>query len=95
MAHPVVMMRRVMIDQLKHSYSPDFSFVEDWELWSRLILFGKAANIPETLLNYRVHPQSTNHQYAALQKDSKQQLLKRIFLEMGLPFKHAVTIENP
>jgi glycosyltransferase involved in cell wall biosynthesis len=94
-AHPSVMIRREMMDQLMQRYSPNFPFVEDWELWSRLILVGKAANIPKVLLHYRIHSQSSNHRSAALQKDSKQQLLARMFQEIGLPFKPAIIIESP
>ena len=41
-------------------FDPGFRFVEDWELWMRLLHAGvEFAACPEPLLQYRLHPTST------------------------------------
>ena len=54
-AHPAVMMRRDAV--LKAGgYSKAFSAAEDYDLWLRMSDLGYAiANLPQPLLNYRVH----------------------------------------
>lgn len=54
MCHPSMLTRSCCLKS--HKYSPDFSHVEDYELWTRLVSSGfKFGNIPKSLLKYRVH----------------------------------------
>ncbi len=54
LTHPSIMMRREII--LKEGgYDPEWVNTEDYNLYSRIIRKYKLANIPEPLLNYRVH----------------------------------------
>jgi hypothetical protein len=53
LAHPTVMMRREAIDT-RHAYSTEYPKNEDYELFMRLSLSERLANIPEPLLLYRV-----------------------------------------
>lgn len=53
-AHPTVMIRKSSIEKYKITYSVDFKYAQDFELWSRLALQGcKFYNLPEVLLHYR------------------------------------------
>lgn len=36
----------------------DIPLVEDYDLWSRMILLGRAVNLPSILSHYRIHPNS-------------------------------------
>ncbi|MBI1248247.1 glycosyltransferase [bacterium] len=55
MAHPVVMFRREAV-LAQGGYQKEI-LIEDYDLWCRLIRSGaKFANLPEPLLQYRVHP---------------------------------------
>jgi glycosyltransferase involved in cell wall biosynthesis len=54
--HPAVMLRRETLTQHSLAYSPEFREAEDYELWARLAEHGTLANLPEVLLEYRVHP---------------------------------------
>lgn len=94
-AHQSVMIRRSAMDLLTYKYSSDFPFVEDWELWARVVSVGKAANISEVLIQYRIHSTSSSHLHASIQKDSKYRLLERMFLEIGLPFRPEFILERP
>jgi glycosyltransferase involved in cell wall biosynthesis len=56
-AHPSVMMRKDVVE--KFLYSSNQKGAEDWDLWMRILASGyRIVKIPETLLQYRVHPAS-------------------------------------
>jgi glycosyltransferase involved in cell wall biosynthesis len=59
MVHPAVMFRREALNDIG-GYRPEYQFVEDVDLFLRLAQHGRLANLEETLLDYRVHPTSTN-----------------------------------
>jgi len=50
-AHPAVMVRRSVMQP----YGLDFQHAEDYELWTRLSESTRFHNLPEALLEYRVH----------------------------------------
>ena len=54
MAHPTIMMRREVVD-MGYRYDETLKMSEDLDLWLRLMNDSyKLANIPDTVLNYRV-----------------------------------------
>ena len=54
-AHPSVMMRKQILAELPVVYNVSKEPAEDYDLWVRLLSFGKLHNLQEVLLNYRVH----------------------------------------
>jgi glycosyltransferase involved in cell wall biosynthesis len=52
-AHPTVMLRRSALQGM--GYDPQYAHAEDYELWTRLAAVTATANIPEVLLQYRMH----------------------------------------
>lgn len=65
-AHPVVMMRREVLDTNDISYDSQFKYAQDFDLWERLYSITQFANIPEILLYYRI---SGNQVTSAKAKD--------------------------
>ena len=57
-AHPTVMCRKELLNKHGLRYDGSYYPTEDYELWSRAIEKFSCANIPETLLKYRVHASS-------------------------------------
>lgn len=57
-AHPTVMMRRKVLEEFRLRYDPSAQAVEDFDLWNRLLVHTRGANIPENLLSYRLHESS-------------------------------------
>lgn len=54
LAHPTVMFRRAVFER-GHRYDTKFLVMQDYELWSRLIIAGEViTNVPEYLLWFRV-----------------------------------------
>lgn len=54
-AHPSVMMRKKILDKFNISYNVTREPAEDYDLWVRLLLFGKLHNLQEALLDYRIY----------------------------------------
>lgn len=57
LAHPTIMLNRRLVDD-KDFYYKENVRAEDYELWSRLIMKYRMANINRTLLYYRIHDKS-------------------------------------
>lgn len=55
-AHPTVMMRRSAWAAAGEGYREDFRAAEDIDLWERIAPHTRFANLPDVLLDYRVHP---------------------------------------
>lgn len=66
-AHPVVMMRKSVLDRFNLRYDNDYLHVEDYELWSRLIRYTEFYNIQDILLKYRVHEESVSFVFSEMQ----------------------------
>lgn len=68
LAHATVMMRKDVVMQAG-GYDPKFIHVEDTELWSRLILKTKFANLPEALYIRRLHKNSIMNAHSQFQTE--------------------------
>lgn len=80
-AHPTVMMRRSVLEQLATvPYDPAALDCEDYDLWVRLAGQTRFHNLPEPLLDYRMHPhQVTNRSPQA--RFARVQRLRGVLLE--------------
>ena len=58
--HPTVIFRREALLQCG-GYRAQYNYIEDLDLYVRLLDMGRLANLPDILLRYRQHPQSVNH----------------------------------
>lgn len=53
--HPSVMIRRTIFTEEGLYYDPDYAEAADYELWVRCARDHRLANVPEVLLDYRLH----------------------------------------
>lgn len=53
-AHPSVLIRKSIIDELNIRYNNQYKHAEDYKLWSDLAAYGNFYNFPEVLLKYRI-----------------------------------------
>lgn len=67
MAHPSVMFRKSVFLENNIQYNSEKEPAEDYDLWVRLLQYGKLYNIQDVLLRYRVHNMQTSHLKAAKQ----------------------------
>lgn len=73
--HPSVMLRASTLKQHGVAYDPAF-YVEDYHLWVRLAQFGKFANLPRVLLNYRVRTGSMTSSSSSFRRAEIRPVLK-------------------
>lgn len=69
MLHPTVMLRRGAVCALG-GYRADFPHVEDLDLFLRLAEVGRLANLPDVLLEYRMHLSNVSHQHTIAQSQA-------------------------
>jgi cellulose synthase/poly-beta-1,6-N-acetylglucosamine synthase-like glycosyltransferase len=60
LAHPSVLFRKEVVLRGGGYQCPELAPAEDYELWCRLATLGaRFGNVPEALLRYRIHPESS------------------------------------
>ena len=94
-AHPTVVIRREILVSNQLRYSNEFPYVEDWELFSRVIQLTKFHNIPRPLLKYRIHPSSSSQHHTISQNKSRLNLVRKLFAMRGLPLDENFFLANP
>jgi glycosyltransferase involved in cell wall biosynthesis len=85
-AHPSVMMRKQVLDELSLVYNVLKEPAEDYDLWVRLSEKGSLYNLQEVLLDYRIHNNQVSKKLNAIQKDKVLEIKKMVFdfLELEL-----------
>ena len=66
--HPTVFIRNSILKHYNLKYDILMEYAEDYDLWSRLSTIGKLANLPEVLLQYRIHDNQVSKQKKIKQK---------------------------
>lgn len=78
-AHPSVMMRKLILDEYAIEYDLSKETAEDYDMWVRLASKGNFHNLQEVLLKYRVHSTQISQKKSIQQKkvslDAKLDLL--------------------
>ncbi|MGN6545821.1 MAG: glycosyltransferase family 2 protein [Aureliella sp.] len=81
--HPTTLIRASALSAIG-GYRSEYEWVEDHDLWLRLALRGRLANLPEVVLCYRLHAGSICWQRAATQRQRMNQLLTEAHALRGL-----------
>ncbi len=81
--HPSVMIRRETLVRHRLQYDEEH-YAEDYGLWVNISAFAQLANIPHTLLHYRLHGASYTRKYRALQIQSVRKIHQDCFRTIGL-----------
>jgi hypothetical protein len=85
LAHPVVMLRRAVLEAHHLRYNPALRRAQDYELWLRAADVTGIASLPEVLLHYRVGEAQSTAQHRAEQLaatlHSQQAHLKRLGID--------------
>jgi glycosyltransferase involved in cell wall biosynthesis len=81
--HPTVMMRRAPLVGVG-GYATDCPVVEDQDLWLRLAMKGRLANLPEPLIRYRVHAGNMSFTGAEAAGRRLAEVLRRAHHDRGL-----------
>ena len=96
--HPTVMLRKSVIDELGWYGSPAIAgreeySTEDYDLWCRAIGHTQIHNLPEVLLDYRIH--ADNHSLGSSRRrgasqESRPDSTQYIQKSLGMDVSHAV-----
>ncbi len=89
LAHPAVMIRRALLVQFG-GYDPLLAPADDLGLWARLMMHTHMANLPDSLMRYRVHPSSLSRRKATIQRDNTLLIRQRLaadLLQRDLPLE--------
>lgn len=87
--HPTLMVRRTALERVG-CYRKFAEFTEDLDLYLRLSFDGPLANLPEPLLRYRVHFQSTNFTKLGQKARVKEAVMRAACLQRSVPFQSSM-----
>jgi glycosyltransferase involved in cell wall biosynthesis len=76
--HPTVMMRRSIIERNELFYDVDLEPSEDYDLWVRILKYGKIINLPEVLLQYRLHSFQVSNTRHKLQEEQAKKVRRKL-----------------
>lgn len=81
--HPVAMFRKSVLLEIG-GYDEAMVASSDLDLWLRMGEVGKLANLPETLLRYRLNKRSISHRKQTNQRDHAQEACERAWKRRGI-----------
>ena len=82
--HPTVMMRRNIIENEHYRYDNKYDKVEDFELWTRILLKNDACNIKAVLLKYRTHSGQVTQNHTEEKKLLLTEIKKKFLMSIGI-----------
>lgn len=82
--HPSTIIRRSALRQVG-GYEVSLAAAQDTDLWLRLAEVGRLANLPDVILQYRVHLDNVTHARRAVQLECKCRAIQRACERRGLP----------
>jgi len=82
--HPTVMLRSSVVKSYSLYYDIDCPHTEDYELWTRMAQLTRITNIPDVLLNYRIHGEQIGAKHNAEQQVMGRKIVFNQLIGMGL-----------
>ena len=68
--HPTVMIRKSCLEKFKLDYDSDYKYAEDYDLWTKIADHFEISNIPEFLVDYRIHQNQSSEQFKNEQRET-------------------------
>jgi len=84
LGHPTVMIRASSLTKVTHAYDAKFNKAEDYEFWTRGSNQLVYANLPEVLLDYRIHRQQTGSTSTSAQTRLADQVRLAYLEQLGI-----------
>ncbi len=81
---PAIMFRRGLVQEGGLRFDPATAYAEDYDFCSRAMAHGRLANLPQTLLAYRVHQASISQKNTERQEDLAEAIAWRNIQNAGL-----------
>lgn len=83
-AHPTIILRRGLMDSYQLRFDGSYYPTEDFELWTRAMRCFPVENLPQVLLQYRVHGQSLTGSGWSKMDEQAVRVIERQFHALGL-----------
>lgn len=83
-AHPSVMISRQLLSEANLRYDETFTHAQDYDLWARAAAYTKFANLPETLVHYRIHAGSAGRKSGAKQRAMADRVRRQQLQHLGI-----------
>ena len=83
-SHGTAIIRTSVLNENAISYSSDFDHAEDYDIFDRIGLVSKLANIQQVLYVVRLHDSNVSKTFNHVQKDNSQGVKRRIFKRLGI-----------
>ena len=87
--HPTVMIRKEILDRYDLMYDIEKEPAEDYDLWVRLLKYGRLYNLNEVLLHYRVYDGQVSQKRRNIQLQSKLSTRIQLLQHLELNFSKA------
>ena len=84
LSHPTVMIDRERFPSDFEFYSANMPHAEDYDLWVRAADVTRLGNVPEVLLDYRLHDAQVSSKYAKIQKESADKVRNNLLKRFGI-----------
>lgn len=95
LAHPTVMFRTSVLRDHAVAYDREFRHAEDYEMWVRLTQYTKLANLPDVLLQYRVHPAQVSRTASVGLHDTAVKVRAKVLERLGIhPTENEIALHN-
>lgn len=84
--HPSLMLRRSALQNFDPVFNPGYHHSEDYELWSKLILYTKFSAVHQLLFRYRIHAAQVTQKYSEQQQLSANRVRKELLGKLGFSY---------
>ena len=89
LAHPALMFRHTLVERNLLQYSEEYRHAEDYHLWTGLLQHARAANLPDVLLRYRLHPTQVRLRHVDPQYEAAVRIRKLLLTRGGVDWTSA------
>lgn len=89
MCHPTLMLRKQVLTDNHLSYSENAKHVEDYDLWTRMVLHTDFCNLQEILFKYRDHAQQVSHLYHDVQLKNSNIVQENYLKKLGFIYNES------
>lgn len=84
--HPTIMFRKSLLRKYSIEYDASYSASEDYDFFEKVCCVGKIANLPQTLLCYRLRDDNATEKNRIVGADLYKRVMSRSLARLGLNF---------
>lgn len=85
--HPAIIMRVSILHTHSLRYNVDYEPAEDYKLWTEMSMVTEVHNLPDVLLDYRIHPHQISRQQSLKQQQVTAQIRQEQMSHLGIELR--------